>query len=155
MPLLFQSARGRVVQVQDPGVQCEAQIYRLEPRSEISFRVQLSIVTRLTLAHQVNVQFLHTMGAHVFVYVFGDRIGQLTLSGLSFSCVCDRDGEVGPELMLDWYKDNRASKRPDPVKLTLGSTNIEGFVTGFNEDVVDPSTGLVQWGVSMLTLPED
>jgi hypothetical protein len=57
--------------------------------------------------------------------------------------------------MLLWYKQNRSSKRQAPVQVTLGNTAIEGFVTGFTEDVVDPSLNLVQWGVNLASLPFD
>jgi hypothetical protein len=66
-----------------------------------------------------------------------------------------RAQRVGGEKMMLWYKQNRASKKADPVRVTIGKTVIEGFVTNFTEDVVDPSLKLVQWGVTMASLPED
>ena len=57
--------------------------------------------------------------------------------------------------MLTWYKNNRASTRATPVRVTVGKTVIEGYVTSFTEDVVDPSLKMVQWGVNLATLPED
>lgn len=151
--ILFQSKRGRVVRLEDPAAQCQTQLYSLDP--DISFDASASIVTRFTMSQQVNVQFLHTMGAHVYVYVFGDRIGSISLSGLSFACVCDQS-QSGAEAAFEWYKQNRVSKRREPVKVTIGNaTPVEGFVTGFTEDVVDPATNLVQWGVNIVTLPED
>lgn len=157
MPVIFQSKRGRVMRLEEPGASCQAQLYALSV--PIEYRTQYSIVTRVTVSQQVNVQFLHTMGAHVYVYVFGDRVGWISLSGLAFTCPCDDSGgpqgPIGAEKMADWYAVNRASKRRTPVALTIGAGTIEGFVTGYTADVVDPSTSLVQWGVTMATLPED
>lgn len=153
MPLLFATVPGQVVQLADPALSCNTQFLDLNP--SIDFNTQKSIVTRVTVSQQVNVQFLHTLGNLIYIYVFGDRMGQVSLSGLSFACVCPDDGVLGAEQMMLWYKTNRASKNPTPVRVTIGKTVIEGFVTSFTEDVVDPSIRLVQWGVNLASLPED
>lgn len=161
MPVLFQTQPGRVVRLDDAAAQCRAELLKVgedeDTDGQIDFTEQASIVTRMTISEQVNVQFLHTLGAQIFIYVFGDRIGQISLSGLSFACGCDDLASLnhGAELMYDWYKTNRTSKRELPLRLMLGDTPIEGFVTGFTEDVVDASTKLVQWGVTMMTLPDE
>lgn len=153
MPIIFAGQPGRVVQLDDPAMACATNFLSLDPG--IDFSTERSIVTRLVVSQQVNIQFLHTLGALVHVYVFGDRMGQVSLSGLSFPCACPEDGMLGSERMLMWYKQHRASKRASPVRVTMGQTVIEGFVTRFTEDVVDPSIKLVQWGVDLASLPED
>lgn len=159
MPLIFQTRPGQVVKLDDPALSCNTNFLTVDP--DITFEAQRSIITRLTISQQVNVQFLHTLGSLIYVYVFGDRMGSVSLSGLSFLCGCDDAGgspsgaEIGAEKMMLWYKQNRASKKADPVQVTIGKTVIEGFVTNFTEDVVDPSLKLVQWGVTMASLPED
>jgi len=153
MPIVFATKPGQVVQLDDPALSCSTNFLSLDP--EIAFESERSIVTRLTVSQQVNVQFLHTLGALIYIYVFGDRMGQVALSGLSFACDCPDGSELGAERMLTWYKRNRASKRAEPVRVTIGRTVIEGYVTSFTEDVVDASLRLVQWGVNMAALPED
>lgn len=156
MKLLFQSRPGAVIKLDDPSLQCETQLLGINPDSaDITFESERSIVTRVTVSQQVNVQFLHTLGSLIYVYVFGDRIGSIGLSGLSFACACPGGTELGAEQMLLWYKRNRASKRRDPIEVVIGRSVIRGFVVGFNEDVVDPSLNLVQWSVAMTALPED
>jgi hypothetical protein len=154
MPILFQSAPGSVVQLDETGVQCTTQLLGL-PDANITFEAQRSIITRVVVSQQVNVQFLHTLGALVYIYVFGDRMGQVTLSGLSFACTCPDDTLLGAEQMLLWYRTNRASNRAFPIRVLIGNYVIEGFVTGVTEDVVDPTTSLVQWGVTINALPDD
>lgn len=153
MPLVFQTKPGQVVQLEDPALACTTNFLSVDPA--VSFETERSIITRLTVSQQVNVQFLHSLGSLVHIYVFGDRMGQVGLSGLSFACECPDGNDLGSERMLLWYKRNRASRRQEPVRVTVGSTVIEGFVVGFNEDVVDPSIKLVQWGVQLASLPED
>jgi hypothetical protein len=158
--LLFQSRPGAVVALEDPAAQCSVQLLGLknddgQPAAGVSFETERSIVTRLTIGQQVNLQFLHSLGDLIHVYVFGDRMGSVGLSGLAFACACPDGSDLGAEQMLAWYKRNRASRRKDPLKIAIGRTVIEGFVTGFTEDVVDPSLGLVQWGASLAALPDD
>ncbi len=155
MPILFQTRPGAVVKLDDPALQCTTQLFSMDP--DITFDVQRSIVTRMTVSQQVNVQFLHTLGSLIYIYVFGDRMGQISLSGLSFNCgACNPfDTAMGAEKMLTWYNDNRASKRKKPVRVTIGRTVLEGFVVGATEDVIDPSLNLVQWSVQMASLPQD
>lgn len=153
MPVLFRSKPGSVVMLVDPARQCSTRLLGLDP--DITFGSERSIITRLTISQQVNIQFLHTLGSLVYVYVFGDRMGQVTLSGLSFACDCPSGVDLGAERMLLWYKEHRASRRRTPIRVTIGRVVIEGFVTGFTEDVVDPSVSLVQWGVTMQALPDD
>lgn len=157
MPMIFQTRPGQVVQLDDPALACNTSFLSMDPK--ISFETERSIITRLTISQQVNVQFLHSLGSLIHIYVFGDRMGTVSLSGLSFLCGCD-DGEsenglVGAEQMMLWYKKHRASRKKDPVRVTVGKTVIEGFVTSFTEDVVDPSLKMVQWGVNLSSLPED
>jgi hypothetical protein len=122
----------------------------------IGFTVQKSIITRVTVSQQGNYQFLHTLGNDVYIYVFGDRIGEVTISGLAFPVDCDKSGSpLGAELIFDWYKDNRVAKRVQPVTITIGlKTIIQGFVTSLTLDTVDPATGVVQWNMQMVVLPD-
>lgn len=164
MPILFQSKVGQVVQLDDPAAQCTTGRLPLSfdgTIKPITYKDYRAIVTRVTVAQQVNLQFLHTMGSLVYVYVFGDRMGQVALSGLSFF-LCQCDAICGnPNLLLDqpdvysWYKLNRASNRSTPIKIGIGNAVFSGFVTSFQEDVVDPSLNLLQWTVNMMALPGD
>lgn len=154
MPILFEGNPGRVVRLDDPAATCQALLGRVGPdEARINYDIQNAIVTRMTVSEQVNVQFLHTFGRHVYIYVFGDRIGQVSLSGLAFNCSCDL-GQSGAELMYAWYRTHKASKRQGPITVAIGTETIAGFVVGFTEDVVDPKSALVQWGVNLVTLPE-
>jgi hypothetical protein len=161
VPMLFANQAGTVVAVDEPVVNCAMRLLGVTP--EISFSTERSIVTRMTLSQQVNVQFLHTLGKQIYIYVFGDRMGQITLSGLSFLCgACDNQQallgispRLGAEESLRWYKRNRASRRKTPIKVAIGRETIQGFATGFTQDIVDTSISMVQWGVQITALPED
>ena len=89
--------------------------------------------------------------------MFGDRIGEITIAGLAVPTDCAKpDGsKIGAELLFDWYKENRVAVRPMPVTITIGlSTVIKGFVTALTMDSADPATGVVQWTMQLVVLPD-
>lgn len=158
MPVFFtadsgDAAVGRTIALEDAHTQGTTSVFSMDPN--ISWQVQRSIITRITMAHQCNFQFLHSIGNDIYIYVFGDRIGQITVSGLSMTQECDsRDTEHGFEKIMRWYGENRVAARKTPIKLTIGSTPIEGFVVGLTGDLVDPSTRVIQYGLTLMVLPE-
>ena len=156
---VFEGAVGRVVALEDPAAQGVMYVTDIAA-DPITLNATRSIITRVTCSQQVNLQFLHTMGKHVYVYVFGDRMGQIGLSGLSFAGECsDEQGNNeshGVVEMFDWYRRNKASKQAEPILVNIGMRdNLNGFVSGFTFDVVDPSTQMVQWNLTIAALPED
>lgn len=155
--IVFEGPLGRVTAVDDPGVQARVRLLGL-PDAPVSYEAQRSIITQVTLAQKANVQFMHSMGAHVYVYVFGDRIGQVGLAGLAFADACLPDGSPaaarhGAELMLRWYRENRVSTRRAPVQVMIGDTAVDGFLTDFTTAVADPGNLLVQWNATLMSLP--
>lgn len=157
--IVFQSTKGRVIKLLDAAAQCKVQLLG-NVSAPINYETQSSIITRIMLSQRVNVQFSHMIGTGVYIYVFGDRIGEMTLSGLSFTCACPAPGGTGldspgMELMYNWYKTNRASKKPSPLRITIGKSPIEGFLTQYSSDVVDPASGLSTWNAALQTLPDD
>lgn len=159
MPTFFSadsnSPVGKVVQCKDIHTKGTMQFVRFDDPETISFSAHKAIITRVSVAHQCNFQFLHTIGNEIYVYVFGDRIGQLTISGLSFtSNNCESSGGHGFERVLQWYEDYRVASRKDPIRTMIGRTAISGFVVGLQGDVVDPSTRMMQWQLSLMVLPK-
>lgn len=157
MTVFFAKSAGRVVRLIDPAVPCMTRFYGMG-QDKITFNDQRSIVTRLMFSQAVNVQFLHTLGSSVYIYVFGDRVGNLSISGLGFQNPCVGGGEcsdmTGVEGMYKWYRKNRVAARKKPIEMTIGSEPLEGFVLDFQTDVIDAAAGLAQWNIQMATLPE-
>ena len=116
-----------------------------------------SIVSRVTIASRGNFQFLHTLGGQVFIYVFGDRIGQLGISGLSFDSVCgDPAGTLGIERVLNYYSNHRVAARSTPVKVSIGTaTTLSAYLIGVTGDVVDPKSRIWQYNIEMALIPDD
>lgn len=155
--LVLEGRAGTVVALDDLGVQGSARTVNFDAEAEIGLEFDRSIITGLALSQEVNVQFLHTLGSYIYIYVFGDRMGSVAVSGMSFAADCDNEGNTshGLELMLKWYRQFRTSRRRSPVRIMIGDTPIDGFVVGFNNQVMDPTTGLVQWTIQTRFLPDD
>ncbi len=151
MPTFFEGPAGRTIAFTDMHAQGSTSLARISP--EISWDGQRSIITRVTVSQQGNYQFLHTIGNDVYIYVFGDRVGSVTISGLSL-VRCNADGH-GFEDIMAWYQNYRVAAMKSPLEVTIGDgLVIEGFLTGITGDVVDPGTRIMQFGLQLATIPE-
>ena len=171
MPAIFSSCPGRVTAVNIPVDNCSVSLVSIKDDAgvaELTYARDAIILTRINVTQSANMQFLHTLGNRVYVYAFGDRMGQIQLTGLAFAAtsdhgsaspagsVCEKTGltEHSAKNVLTWYKTNKASTRATPVQVTIFDVAFQGFVIALNTDVVDPATRLVQWTISLATLPD-
>jgi len=157
MPSFFTGPVGRVAACTDEHAEGTATFIKTDPA--LTWSSQKSIITRITVSQQGNYQFLHTIGNDVYVYVFGDRMGSVTISGLSMTVDCTGGTRANPgfhgfELIMKWYQENRVAMRREPVQVNIGQTFFLGFVVGLTGDVVDPATRIMQYGLQLVTLPE-
>ena len=120
------------------------------------------ILTGVQLELSGNYQFLHTVNDFVYFYSFGDRVGLLTLTGVSFLNTCDSVEKDGAKLfrIYDWYNENKATKREGKsllVALTPPKgepVRLYGFVTGVKVDLQQGNTGPIgYWTVRLEVLP--
>jgi hypothetical protein len=148
--IVFTGQPGRVVALTDPGLAGVVGLVAVNP--SLQYQQQRAVITRLTVSQQSNFQFLHTLGSSIYVFSFGDRVGQLTLSGLCFTD-CST-GDSGIEEMLAYYNANRLAARQDQVEVIIGSTSIRGFLVGSTIDIVRPEDQLGQFALNISTLPE-
>lgn len=117
-----------------------------------------SIITGVSLQHQGNVQFMHTLQEFVYLYIFGDRMGDMMVSGVSFSRTCATGISTiqahGLEWVHSYYLFNRVALRARPVSLVLGLTTVfQGFLVGSGIALNDPQQGLGQFTLKFAVLP--
>lgn len=108
--------------------------------------------TGFMLQLHTNHQFLHALDEFIYVFPFGDRVGELTLTGLSFLGSGDCAGENGAAGMCgiyDYYMSNRLTPTTGkpPTLITIGgcSPPLLGFLTGLRMETVRPELPIVQW----------
>jgi hypothetical protein len=154
MPVFFSGPPGRTAVLDDPAAGGSVALVRLDPA--VDWAGQRSIVTRVSIAQRGNHQFLHTLGNELYVYAFGDRVGQMTLAGLCGVPCGAADAPHGLEQLNAWYRENRVSRRQGPVRVTLGAnTAFDAFVDGVSLEVVDPGLRLGAFTLSLAVPPEE
>lgn len=102
-------------------------------------------VTGFAVELQGNYQFLHTVNDFVYLYVFGDRIGELVVTGMGFyGNGCGNEGNICE--LLTYYMANRVAKKQNPITIGLGDCkNFMSFLTGMRIEASRPETNVAQW----------
>lgn len=116
------------------------------------------ILTKISSNQQTNTQFLNTIGGSVYIYVFGDRVGQLTLGGLCFDNDCSKTSEFpvrhGVENLLVWYKNNKVTNAESPMSISIGlQTIFSGHLLSLNVDGSDAASRVVSFNAVFATIP--
>lgn len=118
-----------------------------------------SIITQASVQQQGGFQFLHTLRDFIFVYVFGERMGQCTIHGVSFAYTCPgRGGMTGPEAILQYYNNSRITKAGVPGTIQIGTTaagRMRGFMTGMKLELTDPQQHLSQFSLQFHKFPAE
>jgi hypothetical protein len=130
-----------------------------------------SIITRFGVHNTSGVQFTHSLLDFIRIYVFGERIAPITISGFSFSNVCDiiserisfPDGSTafvpsyhGLEYVLDFYDAFRVSETGDPLMLVFGlSAVFYGFLIESSVQVADAERNLIEFTLSFKGIRQD
>lgn len=151
MAVIFPLQPGRVAALPMSGI--PGQLVSLE--SWGGFDGFRAIITGIGIREGANVQYLQTLSRVIYVYVFGDRIGDMVVSGITFSHGCDGPG-AGIEAVRNYYRQNRVTNRVSPVSLTLGaSTTFVGYLDRSQIAVQDVEHRFFNFSLPMTQIPED
>ena len=177
MPTVISSKPGAVRLVNDAAVQARIPpLVALKGSDKLQFNSERAIITSIGIQEQTNHQFMQTLGSDIYVYVFGDKIGQMTIGGMAFAAPCgggggvtfannlfsnplgtlSQGGEHGVAKIRSWYNNRKLSSRVRPVNIVIGNSpqTISGFVTGWSANVADVPSSLVQWNITLALIPE-
>jgi hypothetical protein len=104
-------------------------------------------VVGFALDLSTNHQFLHSLDEFIYVFAFGDRVGELTLSGITFTGKCAGGDTADIASLYKYYLDNKVSTSLAPAKITVGgaATTLLGFLTGLRIEIPNPALPIVQW----------
>lgn len=154
MPVVFSGNTGRVFAIPDRVAEGAISMGGVVGSSPITFTQHTTIITRVGISAAGNFQFLHTIGNDVYIYVFGDRMGQVDLHGISFAQTCPSGEEHGFEKLFKWYELNRIAARKAPVTVTIGvKKSFQGFVTGLTGDAQDSQYRTINFQLTISLLP--
>ncbi len=107
---------------------------------------------------ETNQQFQTSLDESVYIYVFGDRMGTVTVSGMIFSALCDGNANGLSEIFA-FYSTQRASRRADPIQVVFGDEAIVGFLVKLRIRAKalaeDPGGAHQEFFLDIATLPKD
>lgn len=154
MPDIFATSPGSVYEFTPGG---GALPFTVAVGAGLTFARVRGVVTAVGISQQGNFQFLHTLRNYVYVYVFGERIADLTVSGVMFLNSC-RDGQndrdTGWRKIYDFYDQYRLSKNPAPVVVSIGGITVEAFLVGMTMQAQDAGNMLGQFSMAFKYLPD-
>lgn len=112
-------------------------------------------ITGFALEQNGNYQFLHTVNDFIYVYSFGDRIGELTVSGIGFAKPCDSANSGKLCGVLDFYNENKIANVGD-LSVQLGDCTppFFAFLTGMRMELQDPKLLVAQWSLRFSLVPK-
>jgi len=113
------------------------------------------IITSVGTSQGSNFQFMQTLQDNVYVYVFGDKLGELRVSGLVFAGKCSGGADSGFSKLLSYYTDNKVSNKTKPgvpMQLTIGKTKFSAFLVNAQTSIDRPVEGLGQFTLSFVTV---
>ena len=171
MPIFFSSNGnvpspiGRTVAYPFPGVRGITRIAGGEQGESIGWATHRSIITRVAMSHSCNFQASHMIGNDVYLYVFGDKLGNIQLTGLSMAvdcgCVTGSSGHSmqslghGIEMAYQWYLRYRVTRERKPVTVTIGNaTTFQGILVSMELSTLSEENFLIQYTMVVQTIPE-
>lgn len=157
---IFENSVGAVVKLPVQDVLLDFSTIDVDP--PIDFESQKALVTGLVFSERPNFVLSHSFQRRVNLYVYGDRVGQASISGIAVarSILPDGDENViaphGISYIRDYYFRNRLSSRPSPISITTGlnSTPLTCLIAGLDCRMSQVETQIAEWFLSLLLLPE-
>ena len=161
MPSIFSTSQGTVMVVDaTPNGGSPAELFQIQVEGANLGPEQISgIITSFSLTGDSNVQFSHSLRDVIYISVFGDKIGSMTLSGLLFLNSPNTCGPAayaaggGVRMFLSKFYELSVVDKSGPVKIALGDVTVSAFVTSFQVQMIDPQFMLGQFTMQMAALP--
>jgi hypothetical protein len=113
-------------------------------------------ITGFALEQNGNYQFLHTVNDFIYVYSFGDRVGELVVSGIGFAATCANASNAKLCNVYDFYRKNKLSAN-GRLSVTIGDcpdSTFYAFLTGCRLEMQDPATLIGQWSLRFSVIPK-
>jgi hypothetical protein len=119
-----------------------------------------AIVTGVSLTRQCNVQFLHTLRGFIFLYVLGQKMGDLSITGITFAGECSQQpGPVAIEDGIwgvgDYYEFWNAANTGAPLSVLVGGGSFSAFLIGQKLEILNPKGRLGQFMLQFKLIPPE
>lgn len=118
------------------------------------------LLTDLAYNQATNTQFMPTLSDAIYMYSFGDHMGDVRIGGICGLETCVNGsvgGEGGLVGVLMFYNVNRVSSRTNPgtvITVQCATQTIEGYLTACQVASISPETRLFRFSMTLRTLPK-
>lgn len=118
------------------------------------------IITSFMVTGETNTQFMHTLRDVIYLTVFGNKIGSLSIGGYLFlnnPVTCGPDGTtsaVALKSFYDFFSDKYVVRKKEPLSIAVGGKMLKGFLLSFQIQITDPQFMLGQFTMQMALLPD-
>ena len=165
MPSIFTATQGTVMAIDaTPTGGAGASLFKLQvDGAELGVDEISGIITAFSLTGESNVQFMHTLRDMIYISVFGDKIGSMSISGLLFlnsPAVCGPAGggtgtaAGGVRPFMAKFYEIYVVNNVNPLKIALGDVTVTAFLTAFQVQMADPQFSLAQFTMQLAALPK-
>ena len=107
MPVAFTPCAGAVAIIKPKN--CTGDVFKIK-FNDVNGGQLTAPTSGFALELNGNYQFLHTVNDFIYVYAFGDRVGELTVSGFGFVKPCPGANSAKLCNVYDFYQKNRIKK---------------------------------------------
>ena len=154
MPAMFTAVPGKVAVITGATLPMTISIDGTVPTST------RAIITAFRTSMAGKYQFLHTLNRDIWVYTFGEAMGNITISGVCFASGC-APTSAGPnvsgiEEILEFYRLNKLSATGKSMILQIGSApsgRFNGFLTSCQVGIDAPEHQLGSFALGFQTVP--
>lgn len=155
---IFTATQGTIMVVEPAGNQRRTPFALRVDNAELGPTVLRGIVTGVSLAQDTNVQFMHSLRDTIYINVFGNKIGQMSISGILFmGDVCPLGYNVGGPIdqAYNFYIQNNVVNRAKALPINLGTKlTFKAFLLSFQCQVMDPQTSMGQFTMNLAVVPK-
>lgn len=118
------------------------------------------IITSFVATGETNTQFMHTLQDVIYLTVFGDKIGSLSIGGYLFlnnpiTCGPNKTDKEPLKPFYDFFYNKYVVREKKPLSIAVGSRMLKGFLLSFQIQMADPQFMLGQFTLQMALLPGD
>ncbi len=113
-----------------------------------------AITSGISISSRGNYQFLHTLRNFIYVYVFGEQMGRITITGRTFMANCHFFNDSGISNTIEYYANYSISRTGTPVGIQIGYAAFYGFLVGAEVGIVDAESRLGKFAFTFESIPQ-
>lgn len=154
MPKLFQSKPG-MVKVVDLGDSAAIGVLSISGEGGKLEQQDGVVITQIGINQEVNAQFMPSLQKVIYVYSFGDRMGQIQVNGIAFDKLCNKAsrGYVGTNSLFKYYDKNRAIDENRLMKISIGKVAFQGYLISSSLNTASPEFRTMSFSLRIVTVP--